>query len=66
MIDKKLFETRLNRIINLYDDLDNLIETLPVKLPEGAKEQVKKIIFSNKEINDVIAGFKERRPQDLF
>ncbi|MFC8560231.1 GTPase [Peribacillus frigoritolerans] len=66
MIDKKLFETRLNRIINLYDDLDNLIETLPVKLPEGAKEQVKKIIFSNKEINDVIAGFKERRPPRLI
>ncbi|MEW4308047.1 GTPase [Rossellomorea marisflavi] len=66
MIDKKLFETRLNRIINLYDDLDNLIETLPVKLPEGAKEKVKKIIFSNKEINDVIAGFKERRPPRLI
>lgn len=66
MIDKKLFETRLNRIINLYDDLDNLIETLPVKLPDGAKEQVKKILFSNKEINDVIAGFKERRPPRLI
>jgi uncharacterized protein (DUF697 family)/predicted GTPase len=66
MIDKKLFETRLNRIINLYNDLDNLIETLPVKLPKGAKELVKKIIFSNKEINEVIAGFKERRPPRLI
>lgn len=27
---------------------------------------MKKIIFSNKEINDVIAGFKERRPPRLI
>ena len=66
MIDKKLLENRLKRIINLYDNLDELIETLPVNLPKGAKEQVKKIIFSNKEINEVISGFKERRPPRLI
>jgi uncharacterized protein (DUF697 family)/predicted GTPase len=66
MIDKKLFETRLSRIINLYDNLDDLIETLPIELPDGAKDKVKKIIFSNKEINEVISGFKERRPPRLI
>ncbi|MGM0900731.1 MAG: GTPase family protein [Bacillota bacterium] len=65
-MDKKLFEKRLSRIVNLYYDLDQLIDTLPVKLPNGAKEQVKKIIFRNKEINEVISGFKERRPPRLI
>ncbi|ALS77215.1 GTP-binding protein HSR1 [Planococcus kocurii] len=66
MLDKKMLELRLSRIINLYDNLDELIDSLPVKLPKGAKEQVKKVIFNNKEIKEVISGIKERRPPRLI
>ncbi|WP_228459571.1 hypothetical protein [Priestia megaterium] len=64
MLNKELLENRLNRIVNLYDNLDSLIDKLPVKLPNGAKNQIKKIIFGNKEISEIISGLKERRPPD--
>ncbi|UYP07255.1 GTPase [Priestia megaterium] len=66
MLNKELLENRLNRIVNLYDNLDSLIDKLPVKLPNGAKNQIKKIIFGNKEISEIISGLKERRPPRLI
>ena len=63
---KKDFEKRLERVINLYDNLDELINTLPLEMPEGAKDTVKKMIFSNEEINEVITGLKERRPPRIL
>ncbi|KMN69856.1 50S ribosome-binding GTPase [Bacillus cereus] len=66
MVDKKVLENRLNRVIKLYDNIDEIIGSLPVNLPDGAKEQIKKVICSNKEINEVISGLKERRPPRLI
>ncbi|GAB2545002.1 GTPase [Gracilibacillus alcaliphilus] len=66
MLNKAILDKRLNRIIHLYDNLDDLIESLPVKLPDGAKSKVKQLIFSNKEINETIANLKERRPPRLI
>lgn len=65
-MDHKLLENRLARIIHLYDHLDELIDSLPAKFPKGAKEQIKKILFNNKDINEVISGLKERRPPRLM
>lgn len=62
----KILENRINRVVNLYDNLEELIETLPVSLPKGAQEQIKKLIFGNKDINDLISSLKERRPPRLF
>ncbi|ADH97758.1 GTPase [Salisediminibacterium selenitireducens] len=63
---KKDFENRLERVINLYDNLDEIINTLPLEMPDGARDTVKKMIFSNDEINEVITGLKERRPPRIL
>lgn len=66
VLNQNNFDNRLNRIINLYENIDSLIESLPVKLPNGAKGKVKEILFNNKEIEQVISGLKERRPPRLI
>lgn len=62
----KILENRINRVVNLYDNLEELINNLPISLPDGAQEQIKKMIFGNKDINNVISSLKDRRPPRFF
>ncbi|SHF19372.1 Uncharacterized conserved protein, DUF697 family [Seinonella peptonophila] len=62
MISKRELKNRVDRVVDLYQNFDHLLNKLPIELPNGAKGKIKEIIFNNKEINKVINGLKERRP----
>jgi predicted GTPase/uncharacterized protein (DUF697 family) len=55
-------EARLDRLVNLYGRLDELIDQVPVALPPALREQLKKALYGNQDMADLVDGIKNRRP----
>jgi uncharacterized protein (DUF697 family)/predicted GTPase len=53
---------RLDRIVNLYGKLDELLDKLPVDLPAAIREKIKKAFFANQDMANLIDGIRNRRP----
>jgi hypothetical protein len=55
-------EARLDRLVHLYGRLDEVIDQVPVALPRALHEQIKKALYGNQDMADVVDGIKHRRP----
>lgn len=60
--DESHIEGRLDRLVNLYAKLDELIDQLPIELPAKVRKQIKKVLFENQDMTDLVEGIKNRRP----
>ncbi|SDC30829.1 Uncharacterized conserved protein, DUF697 family [Pelagirhabdus alkalitolerans] len=65
-MEKRVLDKRLERLIDLYENVDGLIEHLPVKMPQAAKKQLEKIIFHNQELESLMESIRSRRPPRLI
>jgi len=55
------FEKRLDRISNIHTYIKDLLENIPVEIPESIKDKIVQLISGNKEFNDLLKNIKERR-----
>jgi uncharacterized protein (DUF697 family)/predicted GTPase len=55
-------EARLDRLVHLYGRLDALIDQVPVALPPALREQLKKVLYGNQDMADLVDGIQHRRP----
>ncbi|HEY5535049.1 MAG TPA: GTPase [Ignavibacteria bacterium] len=56
-----LVEKRLERIASIYEYLDNLINDLPIDVPENIKKRIFDKLFGDKNMQEIIINIKERR-----
>jgi hypothetical protein len=60
--DEGYIEERLDRLVNLYAKLDELIDQLPIELPAKVRKKIKSALFENQDMTDLVKGTKNRRP----
>ena len=53
---------RLEYIIQLYDNLEEILDSLPDVIPEALKNRLKKKILDDEELKELIDGIKNERP----
>lgn len=59
---RAVLDQRLDRIVQMYNQMDQLMDQLPIKVPKIAREQIKKIFINNKELNQLMIDINKRRP----
>lgn len=64
MKNKELLELRLNRVVNVLDNIDKFLDNLDFAIPEEARKILRKFIQSD-EMQEVVKGIKEKRPPRL-
>jgi predicted GTPase len=55
-------EARLDRLVTLYGRLDEMMDQVPVALPPALRAQLKKALYGNQDMADLVDGIKHRRP----
>jgi uncharacterized protein (DUF697 family)/predicted GTPase len=55
-------ENRLERIAELYEKLNDIIDSLPVEIPHNISKKVVDLILGDKDLQNLIEGIKNRRP----
>lgn len=55
-------EERLNRIRDLYFNLDKLVDGLPDAVPDEMKKKLKEMLLENEELKRTMQGLEEARP----
>ncbi|GEN57152.1 hypothetical protein GCM10012290_17970 [Halolactibacillus alkaliphilus] len=61
-MDRATIDERLDRLVNMRNSLDQVMDTLPVKVPGAVRETVKELLFKNEELNQLIQDIVDRRP----
>lgn len=56
---------RLQRIVDLYDGIENFLDKIPDQIPTAIKNRIKKAILEDKELKDLINDIKNQRPPRL-
>lgn len=59
---KDSLEKRLDRIRNLYFELDDFFDKIPIEIPDQYKNQIKKSILEDEDLKRIMRGLEERRP----
>lgn len=57
-----VIKARLDHIANIYAKIDEIIDSIPIKLPHSLQTKLKHILFTNEDIADLVDGIKNRRP----
>lgn len=57
-MDRQTVDERLDRLVNIRTSLDQVMDTLPMKVPKQAREQIKKILLKNDELNQLLEDIK--------
>lgn len=64
--DKNKIEQRLQNMKNLYFKTSEMIDNLPDVIPEKSRKFLKKTIFGDKDLNNLIDGIESNRPPRIF
>jgi uncharacterized protein (DUF697 family)/predicted GTPase len=54
-------EARLDRIVRLYEKIDELLDKLPVELPKAVRKLIAKAFRDSNEMKELMDAIKERR-----
>lgn len=65
-MERQTIDERLDRLVNIRSSLDQVIDTLPVKVPKQARTYIKDILLKNDELNQLLEDLKGRRPPRLI
>lgn len=65
-MDRRIIDERLDRLVDIRNSLDQVIDTLPVKVPVTVRESLKGLLFNNEELNQLIQDIVDRRPPRLI
>lgn len=61
-MNRQTVDSRLDRLVNMRSNLDEIMDILPVNIPEKGQEYLKEILFKNDELNQLLEDIKDRRP----
>ncbi|MGM0524112.1 MAG: GTPase, partial [Bacillota bacterium] len=61
-MERQTIDERLDRLVNIRSSLDQVIDTLPMKVPKQARTHIKDILLKNDELNQLLEDLKDRRP----
>jgi uncharacterized protein (DUF697 family)/GTP-binding protein EngB required for normal cell division len=61
-MERQKIDERLDRLVNIRSSLDQIIDTLPMKVPKQARTYIKDILLKNDELNQLLEDLKDRRP----
>ena len=53
---------RLSKIVNIYDNLGKVLDSLPEAIPEPIKNKIRDAILNDKELKELIESIKNQRP----
>lgn len=62
MVKELDIEKRLDRIADIYNKLSELMQQLPVEIPEDIRNKLIEHLLGDKDLRDLIDGIKNRRP----
>ena len=62
---KSELEKRLERILNLNDEVRNILDLLPINLPEEVVEKITDALLNNKELEELRDSIRNPRPPRL-
>lgn len=61
-MDRVIIDERLDRLVNMRNSLDQVMDTLPVKVPGAVRDTIKELLFKNEDLNQLIQDIVDRRP----
>lgn len=61
MESRETLERRLEFVANLYNYLEDMIDKLPDQVPKSVRSKIIELILGDKELKDLINGFKGKR-----
>ncbi len=61
-MERQTIDERLDRLVNIRSSLDQVIDTLPMKVPTQVRTHIKDILLKNDDLNQLLEDLKDRRP----